>query len=162
MKNKIYLDSEGYNEYLREIDSLVEQINIVRGKSFSLKETHSDADSLNEALDELKRQETKLRDRLIQKRNDLKRIEIVETVSSDIINVNDVVNVLLDEDEMTFKLVASNPDFNADIPMITIDSPLGKEVYLKEIGYVGNYTVGKNNIRVEIVSKEKESTLELK
>ena len=63
---------------------------------------------------------------------------------------------------MTFKLVASNPDFNADIPMITIDSPLGKEVYLKEIGYVGNYSVGKNNIRVEIVSKEKESTLELK
>ncbi|UKI58588.1 MAG: hypothetical protein L6V81_04205 [Clostridium sp.] len=38
---------------------------------------------------------------------------------------------------------------------ITVDSPLGKAVYLKEVGYVGSYTVGNRTNKVEIVSKEK-------
>lgn len=164
MDNKVYLDEKGYNEFLREIDDLKEEISNIRAKSFSLKEVHIDSDSLQTALDELKMQEIKLKERLIAKQKGLKRIVVVDRVlgSEEVVDINDTVNVLLNGDEMSFTLVTSNPDFDLDVPRISVDSPLGKTVYLKEIGYKGSYSVGNRVTNVEILSKVKNQTLELK
>lgn len=164
MKDKIYLDEKGYYDYLAGIEALKEQLANMKAARFALKSLYTDAESLNEALEQHKREEIRIGEKLIARRSDLKRIVIVERDlgSSDIVDVNDTVNVLLDGDEMTFTLVTGTPDFDAEIPKITVDSPLGKAVYLKEIGYVGSYTVGNRTNKVEIVSKEKEVKLELK
>ena len=164
MKDKIYLDEKGYYDYLAGIEALKEQLATMKAARFGLKSIYTDPDSLNEALEQHKRQEVKLKEKLIARREDLSRIVIVERDlgSSEVIDINDTVNVLLDGDEMTFTLVTGTPDFDAEIPKITVDSPLGKAVYLKEVGYVGSYTVGNRTNNVEIVSKEKKVKLELK
>ena len=164
MKDKIYLDEKGYQDYLAEIETLKEQLVTMKAARFGLKSIYTDPDSLSEALEEHKIEEIRLSEKIAARKSDLKRIVIVarDLGSSEVIDINDTVNVLLDGDEMTFTLVTGSPDFDAEIPKITVDSPLGKEVYLKEVGYVGSYTVGNRTNNVEIVSKEKEVKLELK
>ena len=164
MKDKIYLDEKGYYDYLDEIETLKEQLVNMKAARFGLKSIYTDPDSLSEALEEHKRQEIRLSEKIAARKSDLKRIVIVarDLGSSEVIDINDTVNVLLDGDEMTFTLVTGTPDFDAEIPKITVNSPLGKAVYLKEVGYIGSYTVGNRTNNVEIVSKEKEVKLELK
>lgn len=164
MKDKIYLDEKGYYDYLAGIEALEEQLANMKVARFGLKSIYNDPDSLNEALEQHKRKEVRISEKIIARKSDLKRIVIVarDLGSSDVIDINDTINVLLDGDEMTFTLVTGTPDFDAEIPKITVDSPLGKAVYLKEIGYVGSYTVGNRTNKVEIISKEKEVKLELK
>ena len=130
MKDKIYLDEKGYYDYLAGIETLKEQLATMKAARFGLKSIYTDPDSLNEALEQHKRQEVKLKEKLIARREDLSRIVIVERDlgSSEVIDINDTVNVLLDGDEMTFTLVTGTPDFDAEIPKITVDSPLGNKL----------------------------------
>ena len=75
------------------------------------------------------------------------------------VNMGDIVTVqMLDDGEIRkVKIIGGTPQFgNDDGPVsITINSPMGKSIYKKNIGDIVSYTVGKNKISVMIISKEK-------
>jgi transcription elongation GreA/GreB family factor len=48
--------------------------------------------------------------------------------------------------------------FGDEINSITINSPMGKAIYKKSVGDTVSFSVGKNNLSVTIISKEKEFT----
>ena len=54
MKDKIYLDEKGYQDYLAEIETLKEQLVNMKAARFGLKSIYTDPDSLSEALEEHK------------------------------------------------------------------------------------------------------------
>ena len=142
--NIIYLDEEGYNAYLQDIENTRKEL----GKISKMRlENH-----LHDA-DDAKREEYKIIGELTEKLQKLQKIQVIKTNDiKDLICINDFVTVDMmfsedDVEECMFKLVASNtPDTNASIPEITINSPLGKAVYLQEVGYLGNYSVEGNEI----------------
>ena len=77
MKDKIYLDEKGYYDYLAEIETLKEQLVNMKAARFGLKSIYTDPDSLSEALEEHKREEIRLSEKIAARKSDLKRIVIV-------------------------------------------------------------------------------------
>ena len=145
------------------IETLKEQLVNMKAARFGLKSIYTDPDSLSEALEEHKREEIRLSEKIAARKSDLKRIVIVarDLGSSEVIDINDTVNVLLDGDEMTFTLVTGTPDFDAEIPKITVNSPLGKAVYQRKIGEELSYIVDNEKVNIQIISKTKPKTLKL-
>ena len=65
------------------------------------------------------------------------------------------------EETVTFELVAGMPDLNSSIMKISIDSPLGKEVYQQKIGDELSFVSNGEKVRLRIVNKVKPQTLKL-
>ena len=56
---------------------------------------------------------------------------------------------------MTIKIVGAKGDMDSDIAEISINSPLGRAVYKKEIGQTCTYLV--NGVPVNVLIKSKEN-----
>ena len=152
--DKIYLDQEGYNQYLKEIENLkIKLKNNGRVKSESHTGAVGDGWHDNFEFEESKRQELKIMGELEAALEKLSKIVIInEVINEDLININDYVTVRLEFDEndieeISFRLVGTNgPNSNAIVEEISLNSPLGKSVYHKKIGDKGNYIVNNNSI----------------
>lgn len=158
-KEPIYLDQEGYNEFLASIEEIQEKMRINDlGRKEAFDAGAGDGWDSPE-FEEIERTSIMLSGELQRKYEDLKRIVIVEKQNNkDIIDIGDVVLVGIeysknDIEDMTFKLVGTSGDPFADTPEISINSPLGSAVYKKKIGGTCSYSVKGNTMSVVIKEK---------
>lgn len=157
MNEKIYLDKSGYEKYLKEIEELRNRLNNnSKMKSEAYVDAVGDGWHDNFLFEDAKREEYKILGLLREKIAGLSRIVVVDSVSEkNGININDFITLNLmfpgeEPEELEFKLVASNsPEINTEI---SLNSPLGKAVYQKQIGDSGSYIVNGNNISFVIVN----------
>lgn len=163
-RKKIYLDQQGYEQYLKEIQNIRDKINnnsLIKSEAYT--SAIGDGWHDNFAFEEAKREEYKLQSNLRDKIAGLSQIEILdEVLSEEAVDINDFVTIIMkftkeSSEEILFKLVASDvPMFGDEVNEISINSPLGAAVYQKKVGDHGSYSVNGNLINVTILSKSKE------
>ena len=163
-EEKIYLDEEGYKKYLQDIEDLKNQINNNgKQKSSAYVSAVGDGWHDNFEFEDAKREELRLLGLLKEKVAGLSRIVVVNNkktddsiVVGDYVTVNLYFNNADKPMEKIFRLVGvSNPDISGDIMEISINSPLGKAVYMKKTGDKFDYVVGSNTVSGLITNKEK-------
>jgi len=155
---KIYLDEEGYNQHLKEIERLKALLSSNnREKSSAYVNAVGDGWHDNFAFEQAKRDEYKIMCDLQRKIEELNRIVVIEkTHDASSVDIGDYIVVCVnygegDLEDETFRLTGSEtPNFDLEIPEVTVNSPLGKTVYQHEVGYKGEYTVQSRVFKVEI------------
>lgn len=155
----IYLDKEGYEQYLEELEEIKRKLNKNgQQKSSAYVNAVGDGWHDNFEFEEATREEYKILSDLREKTARLKRIVIVEKNENEnnAANINDLILVSMsfgseEPSDEIFKLVASsNPNIFADIKEVSINSPLGKAVYQQSEGYSGEYSVNNSTIHFEL------------
>lgn len=131
----IYLDQDGYNEYLKNIEKLkkaIQENNMGRKEAFDA----GAGDGWDSPeFEEIERINMRLSGELRNMYESLNRIVIIEKHNDqEIVDIGDVIVADMifspdDMEEMTFKLVGASGDFNAEIQEISINSPLGNISY---------------------------------
>ncbi len=145
-KEKIYMDKKGYEEYLDRLEDLKVQLSKVRKeKGRSIVEAVGDGWHDNFAFEDSKRQEMLLIQTIIDKTVELENIIIIEkTGTNQSIDIGTAFLLQLSSeeyiDEAQYKLVGNIPDLERN--EISLNSPLGKAVYLQKEGDKIGYKVG--------------------
>lgn len=173
MKNneeKLYLDNDGYQRLLKEIDLLKAKLaKNGKEKRRSLFWCSRDGWHDNFAFDEANMHERMILGQLKECYQKLERAVIVERHDDEtLVDVNDIVTVDMifgpdDSGELEFKLVGSVGSHTSDnngIQEVSINSPLGKSVYHKKVGESASYKVESRIFNIEILSKVSEKDLE--
>lgn len=162
MENKkIYLTQEGYEQFMKELQELRDSLkNNGKNKSDAFVSAVGDGWHDNFAFEEAKREELRIQGEIERKLEQMRLIEIIDaSATNSKINIDDYIDVEMiygdDEPEnMIFKLVGlSTPNTRAEIPEISLNSPLGNAVYEKNIGDRVSYSVNANKIEVLINNK---------
>lgn len=155
----IYLDKEGYEQFLEELEEIKRKLNKNgQQKSSAYVNAVGDGWHDNFEFEEATREEYKILSDLREKTARLKRIVIVKKNENEnkTANINDLILVSMsfgneEPSDEIFKLVASfNPNIFADIKEVSINSPLGKSVYQQSEGYSGEYSVNNSTIHFEL------------
>lgn len=159
-KNPIYLDIDGYNQYMAEIEEIKNKLKSNgHQKSLAYVSAVGDGWHDNFEFEEATREEYKIMCELREKIAGLERIVIVETKEKQDTKVADINDIILTEmrlkcnpfEEKIFKLVASSsPNIFSEIREVSINSPIGKTLYQQPEGFEGEYTVGNNTIMIKI------------
>lgn len=156
----IYLDEEGYKDYLTKIDNLM--INLGRVEE-RLSEKNKNSDFVDN-YDDLSLYRKELKKQIRIKRDNISKIRIIEKQNNeDIMDVGDVVRILTyydeDAEEEIFELVTGDSNIHTNPEKLSINSPKGEVIYKAKIGDVGYYKVNKEKIKVEIKEKLNVKTL---
>lgn len=161
--SKLYLDQDGYNQYLEEIETLKQRLlehHTSKGEAYS--SSAGDGWHDNFDFEENVRVEKMLLGQLRDKTNKLNDIVIVEKImdiDDSIIDINDLVRLSLVFGENyietnIYKLVASSlPEESSEYINISINSPIGSAIYGKKVGDLTAYNVEKNIFGVKIEEK---------
>lgn len=159
MKEPIYLDQTGYNEYLEKIEELkkaIQENNIGRKEAFDA----GAGDGWDSPeFEEIERTNMRLNGELRNMYESLNRVVIVEKHNDQqIVDIDDVILADMifspdDIEETTFKLVGVTGNFNAEIQEVSINSPLGTAVYKKKVGDTCFYSV--NDKKISVLLKQK-------
>ena len=160
-EKKLYLDKNGYNEYLKSIEELYDKLKEnSKSKTSSYDSAVGDGWHDNFDFEEAKRIEVSLVMQINNKNEELKNIVIVENNNSDdsIVNINDIVELkfIFDEEEEfeKFKLAGGcNPKEYNDYREITLNSPIGKAIYKQKLGSIIEYSVSSKKFKVQILRK---------
>lgn len=160
-EEKIYLDKEGYEQYLNKIEKLKDQLkNNSKLKSSAHTSAIGDGWHDNFPFEEAKRLEGMIIKELERKYAGLKRIVVVENTNNiDVVNINDIVRLHLDFgdndiEEGLYRLIGgTSPNVIDDIQEITLNSKLGSSIYNKKINTKTNYIVNGNTVNVDILEK---------
>lgn len=161
LKDKIYLSKDGYNQYLEEIDKLKEKLNQNNlSKKQAYEEAPGDGWHDNFVFEDIVRQEDNL---LTQIENIIKKnkdIVVIERKNNDnLVDIDDIVELeLIYQDgssEMDKFLLTASYKTNhfSNIDEVSINSPLGRCIYLKKIGTTSSYEVNGITIKVNIIEK---------
>jgi len=157
----IYLDQEGYSQFLESIEVLKERLRENnKGRKNAFDAGAGDGWDSPE-FEEIERNETRILGELQRKYDEMSRIVIIETKENhDTVDIGDTVklHMILSNDnfeERLFKLVGGVPNFDlsAEIQEISINSPIGKSIYQKKIGEKCIYSA--NNQQFTVLIKEK-------
>lgn len=159
--NKIYLDEDGYTEYLESIEDKNKQLkDNSKSKTGSYDSAVGDGWHDNFDFEEAKRIEVSLVMQINNKNAELKNIVIVEKDNSDysIVNIDDIVElkfIFSDEEELEkFKLIGGyNPQEYEKYRDITLNSPIGKAIYKQKVGKVIEYKVELRTFKIQIMRK---------
>lgn len=167
----IYVDQNGYNEILKEIEVLKKKLNENNlGRRAAYDAGAGDGWDSPE-FEEIERSENLILGELQRRYDELSRIVIVEKENnSDIVDIGDIItaNIMYgvdDNEELTFQLVGGVGEKQNEYQEVSINSPLGKSVYKKQVGDTCSYEVGRNIINVFIKEKiglEKKENVEKK
>ena len=161
MEEKIKLNKNGYEDYLREIERKEKELadlRIYKGKDaiFQGDNWHD-----NPTLYQTELKEMSLMKEIAEMKHRLNNIEIVENIGDDnLVDIGDVVKIDMifsetDREEQIFKLVGTSPNFDltAEIQEISINSPIGKAMYHKKLGDVASYKVNERTFTIQIKEK---------
>lgn len=90
---------------------------------------------------------------LNEKKKGLSKIEIIEKrKNSNQVEIGSIVSIMIEEEIEKYQLLGNtNSNFNLDIPIITLNSPLGKALYHKEKGDKFSYSVDFNKVEGIII-----------
>ena len=164
MKNNknIVLTADGYKELENEINLLIEEFNKNEiDMSNSFHNSAGDGAHDNGEFEALLQKEKLLAGRINEMKKRLASAEIIDVpeLSDDQININDTVILRMvydvdDFEEDTYKLVGG--DGNIMLNEISINSPIGKAIFMKNVGDNVEYTVNGNTFTAMIVDKVRE------
>lgn len=160
-EKKLYLDKNGYNEYLKSIEELYAKLKEnSKSKTSSYDSAVGDGWHDNFDFEEAKRIEISLVMQINNKNEELKNIVIVENNNNDdnVVNINDIVELkfIFDNDDEIekFKLTGGyNPKEYDDYREITLNSPIGKSIYQQKLGSIVEYSVSSRKFKVQILRK---------
>jgi len=147
--DKIYLDQEGYENYLKELDEIREKIrkNNSDISEYMSDDAYGDGWHDNFAYEQAIKKESSLLYELNKKKRGLAKIEIIERNSgSNKVEIGSVVTVKIDDEEETYKLSGNTvSNLDSGIFEITLNSKLGKSIYHKRVGDGFSYKVDNNS-----------------
>ena len=154
--DKIYLDEEGYQNYLKEIEEIREKIrkNNVDISEFMSDDAYGDGWHDNFAYEQAIKKESSLLFELANKKKGLSKIEIITNKKcSNKVEIGSVVTIKIDDELEKYKLIGNTvSDLTQEIPNITLNSPLGKAIYNKKSGDFFSYSVDELVIDGKIIS----------
>ena len=156
-QQKIYVTQEGYDQYIAALqESKRKYSEYLRTRSEYGKNTVE-----NYQTGVYDTEIALLRNSVKSLEESISRLVVVESEKSDEgkIGLGDIVTVLhVDNNEVrVVKLSGGMPVLGLDgeVNTITINSPMGKAIYKKNVGDTVSFSVGKNTFSVNILSKEK-------
>ena len=160
MQEKIKLNKQGYDEYLKAIEKKEKELVTVRKHKGIDAISHGADWRDNPTLFQTQDQERTLMIEIAEMKFKLQNIEMVENLGNEsLIDIGDVVRVDIifaedDREEKIFKLIATTPSFDAEIKEVSINSPIGAAVYHKKVGDFATYKVRDNTFKIEILEKK--------
>ena len=162
VEDKIYLTTEGVEEYKNEIELLKDKLSKINTeKSIAYSGAIGDGWHDNFAYEDAKRQEDKIVAQINSLISDSNYIEIVndDEYYDNKVNINDIIELKFKYEDGSididkFKLTGNWKSKDCDdYQEITLNSPLGKTIYMKELKSKVEYTVNDKLIVVDILKK---------
>lgn len=164
--NELFLDEEGYNQFMSIIDSLTEEglANATFG-SDAIESAVGDGWHDNFAYEEsIKKSRSigvRLQNMLLQK----KFIKIISNsgVRNDCVRIGDLIEIEIDYKDGNIEkdvvLLTGNyqPDLFGKFQEITINSPIGNSIFKKKIGSIVKCTINGKEVSIKILKKESRS-----
>lgn len=131
-QNNIFLTKDGLSELENELKDLKD--NKRKEVAAALKEAKEFGDlSENTDWDDAKARQLFIEGRISEIENILKHAKVVEENVTDSVSVGSTVEVELENDKHTFKIVGST-EANPDAGKISHESPIGKALMGKKVG----------------------------
>ena len=159
----VLVDTEGFNQYYEELNRLKDlSLSIASIGSESYADAVGDGWHDNFAFEDTMRESRKIASRINKMLEDEKYLKIVDKKSNsdDIIDVGDILKIKViydidDIEEYTVKLTGKYMiNNNAKIKEISLNSPIGRSIYLKNINDddIGYY-VNDKKTSIKIINK---------
>lgn len=159
----VLVDTEGFNQYYEELNRLKDlSLSIASIGSESYADAVGDGWHDNFAFEDTMRESRKIASRINKMLEDEKYLKIVDRkrTSDDIIDIGDILKIKViydidDIEEYTIKLTGKYMiDNNAKIKEVSLNSPIGRSIYLKNINDddIGYY-VNDKKISIKIINK---------
>ncbi len=158
----VLVDTDGFNQYYEELNRLKDiSLSIASIGSESYADAVGDGWHDNFAFEDTMRESRKIASRINKMLEDEKYLKIVDKKnnSDDIIDVGDILKIKViydidDIEEYTVKLTGKYMiDNNAKIKEISLNSPIGRSIYLKNINDDIGYYVNDKKISIKIINK---------
>ena len=159
----ILVDTEGFNQYYEELNRLKDiSLSIASIGSESYADAVGDGWHDNFAFEDTMRESRKIASRINKMLEDEKYLKIVDKKSNsdDIIDIGDILKIKViydidDIEEYTIKLTGKYMiDNNAKIKEVSLNSPIGRSIYLKSINDNDIcYYVNDKKISIKIINK---------
>ena len=151
MSDKIYLNKEGYDNYLKELDLIKEKIrkNSMDMTEFASDDAYGDGWHDNFAYESSLQKENALFFEYKRKLDGLNKIVIVEHSNSGLVDIGSVVTIFIDgeEEPETYKITGNTTLIDdGNMLHITINSPLGRCLYKKKKNDTFEYEV--NSVKI--------------
>lgn len=159
---EIYVDKEGYQEFYKELERLKElSLNIASTGSEEYDSAVGDGWHDNFAFEESMRESRKIASRINKMLKEEKYLKIVEkTINNNLIDIGDTLLIKViyteeDIEEYTIKLTGKYlPNTNNKIKEISLNSPIGRSIYLKDISDNNiYYYVNDKKINIKIIRR---------
>ena len=159
----VLVDTDGFNQYYEELNRLKDiSLSIASIGSESYADAVGDGWHDNFAFEDTMRESRKIASRINKMLEDEKYLKIVDkkSTSDDIIDIGDILKIKViydidDIEEYTIKLTGKYMiDNNAKIKEISLNSTIGRSIYLKNINDddIGYY-VNDKKISIKIINK---------
>ena len=159
----VLVDIDGFNQYYEELNRLKDiSLSIASIGSESYADAVGDGWHDNFAFEDTMRESRKIASRINKMLEDEKYLKIVDkkSTSDDIIDIGDILKIKViydidDIEEYTIKLTGKYMiDNNAKIKEISLNSPIGRSIYLKNINDddIGYY-VNDKKIGIKIIKR---------
>lgn len=158
----VLVDTDGFNQYYEELNKLKDlSLSIASIGSESYADAVGDGWHDNFAFEDTMRESRKIASRINKMLEDEKYLKIVDkkSTSDDIIDIGDILKIKViydidDIEEYTVKLTGKYMiDNNAKIKEISLNSPIGRSIYLKNINDDIGYYVNDKKISIKIINK---------
>ncbi len=162
----ILVDTDGFNQYYEELNKLKDlSLSIASIGSESYADAVGDGWHDNFAFEDTMRESRKIASRIDKMIEDEKYLKIVDKkrTSDNIIDIGDILTIRViydidDIEEYTIKLTGKYMiDNNAKIKEVSLNSPIGRSIYLKSINDndIGYY-VNDKKISIKIIRRKYE------
>lgn len=154
MKDCIYFDEEGLKAYKKSIDNLIKNVDRINNEISKLRKDKK----IDEAND-LYKIKDELLVRIEDKQNTLTLVKLIEKENNEnILDLGDTATIELDfgdDDKETclIKLVSVESYTENGMECVSINSPLGRALYRKNIGEKTYYMVNNNKVNVTLLKK---------
>lgn len=159
----VLVDTDGFNQYYEELNRLKDiSLSIASIGSESYADAVGDGWHDNFAFEDTMRESRKIASRINKMLEDEKYLKIVDKkrTSDDIIDIGDILKIKViydidDIEEYTIKLTGKYMiDNNAKIKEISLNSPIGRSIYLKSINDNDiHYYVNDKKIGIKIIKR---------
>ena len=155
----VLVDTDGFNQYYEELNRLKDlSLSIARIGSEYYADAVGDGWHDNFAFEDTMRESRKIASRINKMLEDEKYLKIVDkkSTSDDIIDIGDILKIKViydidDIEEYTIKLTGKYMiDNNAKIKEVSLNSPIGRSIYLKNINDNIYYYVNNKKINIKV------------
>ena len=162
LEDKIYLTEEGYKQYCEEVEKI--EAEILKNTDYkvqAISEAPEDGWHDNFAYEDACRTEIMLQKRLEQLLKQKGKIELIDSKVSDqnLVNIGDVIKLefIYDDDDSEVEEVKLTGNWKVSLDdlrqEISLNSPLGRAIYLQKLDSIVSYSVNGKNICVHILDK---------